>query len=93
MRTTVQSGAFGRPVAVSRSRVLLIVCLITAIVVWMDILAPELDQQLFGGTFQALWEFPPKGRYLVVEGYRPKTAYPPKSSVIRWKMCFRLKMP
>ncbi len=41
----------------------------------------------------ALWEFPPKGRYLVVEGYRPKTAYPPKSSVIRWKMCFRLKMP
>ena len=43
--------------------------------------------------FQALWEFPPKGRYLVVEGYRPKTAYPPKSSVIRWKMCFRLKMP
>src|SRR6266498_2888729 len=30
-------------------------------------------------TFLALWEFPPKGRYLVVEGYRPKTAYPPKS--------------
>ncbi len=57
MRTTVQSGAFGRPVAVSRSRVLLIVCLITAIVVWMDILAPELDQQLFGGTFQRLGWF------------------------------------
>ena len=32
---------------------------------------------------EALWEFPPKNRYLVVEACRPKTAYPLKSSVSR----------
>jgi len=54
MRISIRSGRFGRLAAVSHYRVMLIACLLTAIVVWMRILAPELDRQLFGGIFRRL---------------------------------------
>jgi hypothetical protein len=44
-------------------------------------------------SIMVLWEFLPKGGYLVVAGCRPIAADPSKSSLIRWKMCFRLTIP